>query len=176
ELHKEFQDPDRDRRKAAFDLYANRWLQDREAINRLWTRAFNIRQQIARNAGFDNYRDFQWKSKARFDYAPTDNETFHNAIAEVVVPAAVRARDRRRQRLGLDTLRPYHIDVDASGQGALQPWDTIENFADVSSAVFNGADPVLGAQYGDLKSAFPMDPSNRKHKSPGASCSTYPRH
>jgi oligoendopeptidase F len=174
ELQKEFQDPDRERRKAAFDLYANRWLQDREAINRLWTRAFGIRQQIARNAGFNNYRDFQWKSKARFDYAPADNETFHKAIAEVVVPAAVRARERRRQRLGLDTLRPYDIDVDASGQGALKPWDTIENFADVSTAVFSAVDPELGSQYADMKAAGLMDLPNRKHKGPGAYCSTYP--
>lgn len=174
ELHKAFQDPERARRKAAFDLYAGRWLQDREAINGLWTRAFGIRQQIARSAGFDNYRDYQWKSKARFDYTPADNETFQNAIAAVVVPAAVRARARRRERLGLDTMRPYDVDVDASGQPALQPWETIDQFAETSAAVFGAVDPALGAQYADMKAAGLMDLPNRKHKGPGAYCSTYP--
>lgn len=174
ELAKSFQDPDRDRRKAAFDLYANRWLQDRETINRLWQQAFEIRQKIARNAGFANYRDFQWQTKARFDYGPADNETFHNAIAEVVVPAAVRARERRRQRLGVDTLRPYDIDVDASGQPPLKPWETIEQFADTSAAVFAAVDPELGAQYEDMKAAGNMDLPNRKHKGPGAYCTGYP--
>lgn len=174
ELMTVFQDPDRQRRKAAFDLFASRWEQDRDAINHLWRKAFEIRQKIAQNAGFANYRDFQWKSKARFDYAPSDNETFHKAIAEVVVPAAVRARERRRVRLGLDTLRPYDVDVDASGQPALKPWDTIQGFADTSTAVFSAVDPELGDQYADMKAAGLMDLPNRKFKGPGAYCSGFP--
>ncbi|MBK9125383.1 MAG: M3 family oligoendopeptidase [Chloroflexi bacterium] len=174
ELMKSFKNPDRTVRKAAFDLFADRWVQDRQAINAIWSKAFDIRKQMAKNAGFDTFRDLVWKLRGRFDYAPDDNATFHRAIEEVVVPAAIRARDRRRQRLGLDTMKPYDVDVDASGKPPLTPWVSIDGFAETSGRVFDAVDPQLGAQYRDMLAAGLTDLPNRKHKGPGAYCATFP--
>ena len=41
--------------------------------------------------------------------------TFHEAIETAVVPAARRIYEKKRQRLGLDTLRPWDVEVDTSG-------------------------------------------------------------
>ncbi len=174
ELMKSFKNPDRAVRKAAFDLFADRWVQDRQAINAIWSKAFDIRKQMAKNAGFDTYRDLIWKQRGRFDYTPEDNATFHRAIEEVVVPAAIRARDRRRQRLSLDTMKPYDVDVDASGKPPLTPWVSIDGFAETSGNVFDAVDPQFGAQYRDTLAAGLTDLPNRKHKGPGAYCTTYP--
>ena len=38
-----------------------------------------IRHQISLNAGFENYRDYAFVSKHRFDYTPEDCEDFHLA-------------------------------------------------------------------------------------------------
>jgi len=174
ELMKAFQDTDRTRRKAAFDLFADRWLQDREALNDIWKRAFPVRNQMAKNAGFDNYRDYRWIQFSRFDYSPADNQTFHEAIEQVVVPAAIRARERRRQTLALDTLRPYDLDTDATGLPPLRPWKDIDDLAAKAESVFNHVDPQLGAYYATMRREGLLDLPNRKHKGPGAYCSSYP--
>ncbi|HRF96367.1 MAG TPA: M3 family metallopeptidase, partial [Aggregatilineales bacterium] len=116
ELKLVFEDPNRDRREKAWRLMMNRWLQDRETLNGLWTQLYDLRQEMAKNAGYDNYLAYRWEEFKRFDYTPADTETFHNAIEQVVVPAAIRANERRRARLGLDTLRPWDLDVDPFGE------------------------------------------------------------
>ncbi len=174
ELMKAFQDTDRARRKDAFDLFANRWLLDRDAINAIWKRAFPVRNQMAKNAGFDNYRDYRWIQFSRFDYSPADNQTFHEAIEQVVVPAAIRSRERRRQTLGLDILRPYDLDTDATGLPPLRPWKDIDDLAAKAESIFNHVDPQLGAYYATMRRENLLDLPNRKHKGPGAYCSSYP--
>lgn len=174
ELMKSFQDTDRARRKATFDLFAGRWLQDREKLNDIWTRIFPLRNQMAKNASYDNYRDFRWMQFSRFDYTPADNETFHNAIEQVVVPAAIRSRERRRQTLNLDALRPYDLDTDATGLPPLRPWTDIEDFAAKAESVFNHVDPELGEYYAIMRRENLLDLPNRKHKGPGAYCAGYP--
>ena len=77
-----------------------------------------MRAQLAANAGFANYRDYRWQQLYRFDYTPDDAKRFHDAIAEVVVPAAQRLNERRQQQLGVPTLRPWDMDVDPPGQAA----------------------------------------------------------
>ena len=46
------------------------------------------RQQVGRNAGFANYRDFVHREKNRFDYTPDDCMRFHEAVEETIVDCA----------------------------------------------------------------------------------------
>ena len=104
--------PDRAQREALWRRIADRHLQDRDALNRLWQQMFELRQQIAANAGFENFRDYQWRNFKRFDYTPQDCEAFHAAIEAVVVPAATHVYQRQAQGLGVDQLRPWDTTRD----------------------------------------------------------------
>lgn len=174
QLGKVNDDHDRDRREAAYHLVAERWLQDRAAINELWKQFLSLRRDIATNAGYDNYRDFRWKQMKRFDYTPEDCGTFHSAIEQVAVPAMRRIRERRRQRLGLETLRPWDTSVDPDGRPPLRPWTTIEEFAETAESIFDQVDPQLGGYYSTMRRENLLDLPNRKHKGPGAYCTRYP--
>lgn len=173
EIEKVFEDQDRAQRENAFRLTSERWLQDRGAINDLWTKFYPLRQQIARNAGFDNYRQYVWKQKKRFDYTPEDCDTFHRAIEEVVVPAQTRIHERRRKALGVDTLRPWDLSVDPEGRPPLRPWQTIEEFSEKAEAVFKRVDPKVGDYFGIMRREGYLDLPNRKGKGPGAYCQRY---
>ena len=105
------QNPDRAIREETWRLAMNRRLQDRAALNELWQEFLALRLKVAANAGFDSYRDYVWQQKHRFDYTPADCEAFHDAIEQVVVPAARRVIERRKKRLGLDTLRPWDAEA-----------------------------------------------------------------
>ncbi|GAB4522615.1 MAG: M3 family oligoendopeptidase [Anaerolineae bacterium] len=174
QLKKVLEETDRDRREAAWRLTMDRWMQDREAINALWVQLFEVRQQTARNADFDDYRAYRWQYLKRFDYTPEDALTFHQAIEEVVVPAVERVNERRRQRLGLETLRPWDLDVDTSGKPPLRPWQTIDEFSEKAEMVFGKVGEVFGDYYGTMRREELLDLPNRKNKGPGAYCTGFP--
>ncbi len=162
-----YQDADRSQREQAWRLAMNRWLQDREELNNLWRQLMDLRKRMAKNAGFNDYREFRWKQFARFDYTPADCETFHDAIEQVVVPAAKRIYDKRRQQMGLDTLRPWDTDVDPLNRPPLRPFQDVADLDAKAEAIFRQVDPQLGDYFGIMRQEKLLDLDNRKGKAPG---------
>jgi oligoendopeptidase F len=164
---------DRARREAAWRLGSERRLQDRETLNEIWIKLFQVRQQIAENAGFANYRDYTWKEKFRFDYTPDDCLSFHQAIEQAVVPAASRLLEKRRQKLGLDTLRPWDQLVDPEGRAALRPFERADQLINTTAAIFNRVDPKLGEYFDMMVEENLLDLESRKGKAPGGYCTEF---
>jgi oligoendopeptidase F len=90
QLATRLQTPDRDLRAEGWQRMAERRLQDRQTLNELWREMYPLRQRIAHNAGYADYRAYAWREKKRFDYSPEDAAVFHKAILAVAVPAASR--------------------------------------------------------------------------------------
>lgn len=169
-----YQDPDRAKREQAWRRASARQKADRETLNAMWRQFLDLRVHIAKNAGFDNYRDFRWKQWLRFDYTPQDCINFSAAIAKVVVPAASRIYERRRQRLGLEVLRPWDLDVDTSGMPPLEPYQTITELEAKANAIFDHVDARLGEYFGTMEREKLLDLDNRKGKAPGGFCTSFP--
>jgi len=175
-----FQEPDRARREKAWQLKAGRQLADREAVDDLWQKFMELRARIARNAGKPSFREYAWQQKLRFDYTPEDCKSFQDAIEQVVVPAATRIYDRRRQALGLDVLRPWDLTDGWFAHPTpdpklppLKPYDGIDQLKAGASAVFHHVDPLLGGYFDALLKEGLTDLENRKNKAPGAYCTSY---
>lgn len=164
---------DRAKREKAWRLAMERRLADRGKLNELWGRLLDVRTRIARNAGFQDYRSYRWKEFLRFDYTPEDCLQFHQAIENVVVPAASRIYEKRRKRLGLSSLRPWDLNVDPLGREALSPFQTIDELVQNVSAIFHRVDPELGRYFEVMRSQGLLDLDNRKGKAPGAYCNDY---
>ena len=168
-----FLSPDRSRREKAWRLSMERRLEDRLGLNGLWGRLFEIRQRIAANADFPDYRSYRWQELLRFDYTPEDCDRFHRAIEQVVVPAARRIYEKRQIRLGLTSLRPWDLFVDPLGREALKPYTTLTELEDKVSAIFHRVDPELGDYFDIMRTSGLLDLENRKGKAPGAYCNNY---
>lgn len=168
------QDNDRDIRERAWKLSIERQLQDRQGLNNLWEQMHKVRRQIAANAGLSDYRAYCWKAMKRFDYTPENCEQFHAAIEQVVVPAASRLHQRRREQLGLDVLRPWDLDVDAQQRPALRPYHSDDELESRMEAIFNQVDPALGGYFHTMRAENLLDLPNRKGKAPGGYCTEYP--
>ncbi len=93
-----------------------------EAINELWVKLLDLRCKIAANAGKPDYRAYRWQQLLRFDYTPEDCRRFHQAIEQVVVPAARRIYEKRRRRLGVESLRPWDWKWTRSAEPPLKPY------------------------------------------------------
>lgn len=167
-----YQEPDRDRRESAWRLAADRQLQDREMIGELWINLINLRLRIAANAGLD-YRTYRWKELLRFDYTPNDCAQFRQAIKEVIVPAARSIFEKRRQRLGVNSLRPWDLEVDPFGRQPLQPFNSVSELESKSSQIFQRVDPQLGQYFEIMRGERLLDLDNRKGKAPGGYCNHY---
>src|SRR5204863_606830 len=66
------EEPDRPLRQEAWELVANRRLQEAEKFEDIFDQLVKLREQIARNAGCENYRDYAFRRLGRFDYTPAD--------------------------------------------------------------------------------------------------------
>jgi oligoendopeptidase F len=160
-------DPDRGRREPAWRVMAERRAQDIPALTDLWRQMMTQRRALAVNAGFDSYRDYRWRELFRFDYTPDDAKRFHTAIEEVAVPAAGQLNERRRQRLGVETLRPWDLQVNTSGKPRLQPFTTIAELEERTSAIFSRVDPQFGVYFETMRAEGLLDLESRAHKAPG---------
>ncbi len=175
-----FEQPDRAKREKAWHLKAKRQLADVEAINDLWVKFMSVRAKIAKNADKPSFREYTWQQKLRFDYTPDDCKSFADAIEKVVVPAATRIYEKRKQALGLKTLRPWDL-VDGwysrptppAGIPQLKPFTTMDELKRGTSEIFHHVDPVLGAYFDGMIAEGLADLDNRKNKAPGAYCTSY---
>jgi len=165
-----YQNPDRNLREKAWRLAARRQLEDAPAIGDLWRRFMELRAAMASNAGFDDYRSFRWKELHRFDYTPEDCRAFHNAIEETAAPAAARIAERRRNELGLESLRPWDMDVDPRGRGPLTPFREVSDLMRIVSSIFHRIEPALGSYFDTMVEEKLLDLDNRKNKAPGGYC------
>ncbi len=168
--------PDRSVRERAFRLAARPYVELRDELADLFDEQDRLRALVARNAGFANYRDYAHREKNRFDYTPADCERFHAAVEETVVPAVARRHERRRQQLGLDTLRPWDTSVDPQGRPPLKPIDDVATLVERAEGIFERVDPTLGGYFRTMAEEGLLDLESRKGKRPGGYCTQLPFH
>lgn len=178
QMYAKLTETDRSVRERAWRLLSKRVQQDRQEIDEIWVQLIDLRQQLATNASFEDYRSYRWQELGRFDYTPEDCKTFHDAIEKYVVPAAARMSDRRKKRLGLDTLRVWDdfwfYRPDASNKPALRPYQSIEELNETIEGIFAQVDPELGNYYHIMREEKLLDLDSRKHKTGGAYMAEFP--
>jgi len=174
QLRPAYQNTDRALRERAWRLSMTRQLADRQVVNDLWKEFLALRRKIAANADQPDYRAYKWQQLHRFDYTPEDCRSFHDAIEKAVVPAAKRIYEKRRQQLGVSTLRPWDLDVDPLGRTPLKPFSTVDELKTLAASMFHRVDPKLGKYFDAMVRDDLLDLGNRKNKAPGAFCTSFP--
>lgn len=168
------QNQDRNLRKTIYEKVSNRRFQDREKLNNLFSELLKIRHQIALNAGFENYRDYMFAEKGRFDYDVKACEQFHDAIKTEVIPLVKKIHQKRKQQLGVDSLFPYDLDVDAENLPALKPFETQEELIDKSIKCLHTVDSFFADCIDTMNNMNYLDLNSRKGKAPGGYNMTLP--
>jgi oligoendopeptidase F len=171
--------PDREVRERAFKLHLGAFADKRDAIADIFDRQYELRQTLARNAGFANYRDYAHAEKNRFDYTPTDCERFHQAVERTVVPAVERILARRCELMGLDRLQPWDaIDgltgvADPLGRPPLRPFADVDTLTARALAVFSRVNPDFGGYFDVMRREGLLDLDSRQGKAPGGYCTSF---
>jgi oligoendopeptidase F len=167
------EETDRAVRKEAWELAANRRLEDREILDGLFDQMKQLRIAIAHEAGFANFVEYAFRNRERFDYGIADSVRFHEAVEAVVVPLMRQIQEKHRRALGVDSLRPWDVSVDPLGRPPLVPFKDVEQLAAGTDTIFHDVDPELGDQFSFLRAQQLLDLANRKGKAPGGYQTTF---
>jgi len=173
-LAKYLLDPDRDIRERAFRLQFAPYIEQRDALADIFDRQLRLRQQIARNAGYETYLDYTFDAKHRYSYDAVDCRAWHEAVEATFVPAVGRRLERRKQLMGVATLRPWDTDHDPLGRPALRPYAHVDELTGKAATIFANVDPALGAQFQTMIDESLLDLESRKGKRPGGFCTSFP--
>lgn len=161
------ENPDRKLREDVYRKMQDRRLQDKEKLDELYDKLVELRNQEAKNAGFENYRDYRFKELGRFDYTKEDCYQFHAAVKQHVLPLVNEIYKKKQQQLGLDTLYPWDLDAQPEGQEPLRPFKTGEELLQKSIDCFNELRPFFGQCLQKMKELQHLDLESRKGKAPG---------
>ena len=167
QMGKFLQVTDRETRERAWKAVSERRLEDANKIDDLYEQMLTIRHQISLNAGFENYRDYAFVAKHRFDYTPKDCENFHLAAEEVCVPLGRILDQQRKNLLGVAKLRPWDLGVDVYGRPPLKPFENVDEMVEGTSRMFHKVSDELGIMFDSLKDGKSLDLDSRKGKAPG---------
>jgi oligoendopeptidase F len=166
------EEPDRPRREAAWKTVAERRLQDVDKLEQLFDQLLALRNEIARAAGFADFRAYTFANYERFDYTPEDCLRFHDAVEHHIVPLARALQKERQEKLGVDPLRPWDLAVDPDHNPPLHPFAESSELLEKCHQIFSKLDPRLGDYYNVLRKQELVDLDNRKGKAPGGYQST----
>jgi len=158
---------DRDVRERAWRATAQRRRQDADRIEGIFDVMLGLRDTIARNAGFANFTDYQFRQYHRFDYGPEHCRRYHEAVVQCVVPVWRRILEKRRRQMGLETLRPWDLSVDPQGAPPLKPFAEVGDLITGAEKIFSMIDPDLGSAFEGMASKGLLDLESRRGKAPG---------
>jgi len=159
--------PDRAIREEVYRKIQTRRGQDKDSLNDLYSKLIEIRNRIGLNAGFSNFRDFKFEDLGRFDYTKEDCFRFHEAVKEYVVPLVNKINEKKRKKLGLDTLRPWDGEAEPAGIKPLRPFTNADDLLTKTIACFNKLNPFFGDCLQTMLKMGRFDLESRKGKAPG---------
>ncbi len=158
---------DRKIREEVYKKIQERRLQDKDKLDELYDKLIALRNKEAQNAGFKNYSDYRFKELGRFDYKKEDCFKFHEAVKLHVLPLVSEIYKKKKEKLGVDELRPWDLEAEPAGITPLRPFKTGDELLKKSVECFTQLRPFFGDCLEKMKTLNHLDLESRKGKAPG---------
>lgn len=161
------EDKNRALREEVYKKINERRLQDKNTLHHLFTSLVQKRNQIGKNAGFENYRDYKFKELGRFDYSKEQCYQFHEAVKLHVLPLVNIIYKTKQKKLGVDSLRPWDLEAEPEGVQPLTPFKTGEELLKKTISCFQQMRPFFADCLKRMNEMNRLDLDSRKGKAPG---------
>ncbi len=167
QISKLMETDNRPKREQLWKISMDKKREYKHDLTAVFDRLFSLRNVIAKNADFENYRDYMFKAKERFDYTPEDCFKFHASVEKHVVPLIRKIQEKHKERLGLDDYRPWDITGLKTGEKPLMPFKDGEELLDKTIKIYKRIRPELGKNLEIMRKNSLFDLDSRKGKAPG---------
>jgi oligoendopeptidase F len=158
---------DRALREEVYRKTQERRIQDKEELNDLYTQLVTKRDQVAKNAGFANYRDYKFSELGRFDYTKEDCFQFHESVKQHILPLVDAVNLHKKKKLGVESLRPWDTEAVPLGTELLHPFTTGEDLLEKTITCFDQLNPFFADCLRTMRKMSRLDLESRKGKAPG---------
>ncbi|MGB0455049.1 MAG: M3 family metallopeptidase [Bacteriovoracaceae bacterium] len=169
-------DANRETRKKAYEIVRKAKLEVFDSIDSRFDQLLDLRNQIAKNSGFDNYIDFRFKEMRRFDWGRSDCHKFHAAIKKHIIPLAKLMASQKKENLSLDSYKYYDTGVDHEGREPLRIYEKgdTSSFIEGTGKIIKAIDDELYGYFKRIRDNNLLDLDARKNKAPGGYMCRYP--
>lgn len=167
QMQKFLLEPDRKLREDAYRAMGEAYLSVGDQADDIFDEMITLRNQMAKNAGFKNARDYFYEAKCRFDYGPSEVAGFRKTIRESIVPIAAEMLKSNAKLMGIDKIRPWDTQCDPTGRAPLKPCENSEVMLQKCQSVFEKLDSGLSKEFRMMREVGLFDLDSRKGKAPG---------
>ncbi|MEB9441721.1 M3 family oligoendopeptidase [Bacillus cereus] len=174
ELQSYLQDSNRDIRKKAKTIISEQFLSVEKELQNILNQLIEIRHQKAKNIQLENYRDYMFKKYERFDYSAIDCYELAESIRKYVVPLKDKIMLEKKEKLQVDTLRPWDVSAVTPDQKVLKPITNENDLIEKSTHIFNKLDVEFSALLNRMYKHNCLDLTSRKGKAAGGFCEYLP--
>ncbi|MED0827065.1 M3 family oligoendopeptidase [Bacillus pacificus] len=174
ELQSYLQDSNRDTRKKAKTIISEQFLSVEKELQNILNQLIEIRHQKAKNIQLENYRDYMFKKYERFDYSAKDCYELAESIRKYVVPLKDKILLEKKEKLQVDTLRPWDVSAVTPDQKVLKPIANENDLMEKSTHIFNKLDVEFSALLNQMYKHNCLDLTSRKGKASGGFCEYLP--
>ena len=126
---------------AAWHAAAEAAARNREPLAQLLVEIVRARRDLARAAGFADYRDYRWAELGRLDFTPADVAAVRQAVAERW-PHALRRSPYRG-------LRPWEVAAAIEARAGQLPWRDVDQLLELAGELL--ASVGLGQEFAALR-------------------------
>ncbi|KXO01790.1 MULTISPECIES: M3 family oligoendopeptidase [Bacillus cereus group] len=174
ELQSYLQDSNRDIRKKAKTIISEQFLSVEKELQNILNQLIEIRHQKAKNIQLENYRDYMFKKYERFDYSAKDCYELAESIRKYVVPLKDKILLEKKEKLQVDTLRPWDVSAVTPDQKVLKPIANENDLIEKSTHIFNKLDLEFSTLLNRMYKHDCLDLRSRKGKAAGGFCEYLP--
>lgn len=162
---------DRDVRKRAFDANVA-WYEEHEAeFDRIYDELVHLRDQIAKELGYDNFIELGYYRMSRLDYNADMVSVYRREILNHVTPTVAKFIERQKKRLGYSELMYYDFSVKFK-TGNPTPKGSYDELIEACKTMYHEMSPETKEFIDILIQQELWDLKNRPNKAGGGYCTS----
>ncbi len=169
------QDPDRETRKEASELFSGFMSTHMEELDNIFDKLVKLRTGIAKKLGFDSFLELGYIRMERLDYDEKMVANFRKQVLEEIVPLTVKLRERQQKRLGLENLYNYDENFNFKSGNPLPKGDS-KWIIEQGKKMYSELSPETDEFFSFMSENELLDLETRKGKLMAGFCKSFPDH
>lgn len=168
-LLKYMESTDRQKRKEAFEAFAKLYESVSEILDKQYDKLVKIRCRIAKRLGFDNYIDYIYLSRRRYQYNSADVSKFRENVKNIIVPICIKLKQEQAKRIGVENMQFYDEKL-VFPDGNADPVGTVEEQIDAAKKIYIDLSKETGEFFDFITEYELFDLKTRPGKHLGGYC------